>query len=315
MIIRKTRNIVFLVANTLLRYPIWALLLILRPFKLFHYLFLVYPGNDYDLGGYCPKWLANSRLFWGKPTFGGIITPGRTGARGLILVIPNTAKQMLHDKVTTSLIVKRLERMAAILGIGSIATAGQLPSIIQKHGISVSDRLVDGKLGTIYTIEETLKAAIDEKGVVENPVIAIIGTGFIGNALHDNLVRQGKKVLGFNINSKVEDIRDADIIIVLTPRGKDFIPYIPHIKDGAIIIDDTHPRIFARIPNASLFKVAMSLEGVKFVPKLPGYHNKWVPGCAIEAILQAHFGKSQLTDPEHTAEAAVKLGLKPLLVR
>lgn len=315
MIIRKTRNIVFLVANILLRYPIWVLLVLLRPFRLFHYLFLVYPGNDYDLGGYCPKWLANTWLFWGKPTFGGIITPGRTGARGLILVIPNTAKQMLHDRTTTALIVRRLERIASLLGIEAIATAGQLPSIIEKHGIPVSDRLVDGKLGTIYTIEQTLKAAIEEKGVVDNPVIAIIGTGFIGKALHSNLEKQGKKVVGFNLNSKVEGVRDADIIIVLTPRGKDFIPYIPHVRDGAIIIDDTHPRIFAPIPNASLFKVAMSLEGVKFVPKLPGYHNKWVPGCAIEAILQAHFGKSQLVDPERTAEAAEKLGLKPLLVR
>lgn len=315
MIIRKTRNAVFLIANILFRYPIWLLLLILRPFRLFQYLFLVYPGNDYDLGGYCPKWLANTRLFWGRPTFGGIITSGRTGARGLILVIPNTAKQMLHDKATTSQVVTRLDRMAAMLGIGSIATAGQLPSIIRKHGIAVSDRFVDGKLGTIYTIEQTLKAAIQQKGTVENPVIAIIGTGFIGNTLYENLKQQGKNVLGFNLNSKVEQIKDADIIIVLTPRGKDFVPYIPHIKDGAIVIDDTHPRIFAPINNASLFKVAMSLEGVKFVPKLPGYHNKWVPGCAIEAILQAHFGKSQLTDPAHTAAAAEKLGLKPLLVK
>jgi len=314
MLVRKIRKTVFITSNVFLRMPIWLVLFVLRPLRLFDYLFLVYPGNEYDLNGYCPPKLARSWLFSGKPVLGGVISKGSTGVRGLILVIPNTAKQLLSDKSIVLSVINRLNRIAMILGIDSIAMAGQLPSIVEKHQIKLDTKFVNGKLGTVFTIESTLEKVLSLDNAPKDPAIAIVGTGFIGAVLLENQASIGRRVTGFSLNSDASEISHADIVIVLTPRGKDFSPYIPHLKEGAIVIDDTHPRIFARLKNATLYKVAMSLDGVKFMPKLPGYRNNWVPGCAIEAILQARFGHDTITDPEKAKKAAATIGLRPILV-
>lgn len=314
MLVRKIRKSAFILVNGILRPLVWATLFALRPFRLFDYLFLVYPGTDYDLDGYCPRWLARSWLFSGRPVTGGMITQGTTGVRGLILVVPNTARQLLADKSIVLNIVKRLNSISTLVGVNTIAMAGQLPSIARKHGIATNQKFVNGKLGTVFAIETTLEKILKLEDSKIDPVIAVIGTGFIGNAVLDNQERKGRKVVGFNIDSDVSAIADADIVIVLTPRGKDFMPYVPFLKKGVIVIDDTHPRIFARIENATLYKVAMSIEGVEFRPKLPGYLYDWVPGCAIEAILQARFGHDTIIDPEKARLAADKIGLKPILV-
>lgn len=314
MLVRKIRKSVFVLINVILRPLIWPTLLILRPFHLIDYLFLVYPGTDYDLDGYCPRWLARSWLFFGRPVTGGIITRGETGVRGLILVVPNTARQMLADKSLVLDIVNRLNSISTLVGANTVAMAGQLPSIVEKHGIDTDQKFVNGKLGTVFAIESTLEKVLEKEVVPGNPTIAVIGTGFIGEAVLENQKRKGRKVVGFNIDSDAKDISGADIVIVLTPRGKDFMPYVPHLQKGAIIIDDTHPRIFAKIDNATLYKVAMSIERVQFLPKLPGYKFNWVPGCAIEAILQARFGHDTIVDPERAKLAAEKIGLRPILV-
>ena len=314
MLVRKIRKSAFILVNVILRPLIWPTLLILRPFRFFDYLFLVYPGTDYDLDGYCPRWLARSWLFSGRPVTGGIITRGTTGVRGLILVVPNTARQLLAEKSIVLGIVKRLDSIANLVGAKTIAMAGQLPSIAEKHGITTNEKFVNGKLGTVFTIEATLEKILGLENAVSDPLIAVIGTGFIGRVVLENQKHKGRKTTGFNIDSDMTKISDADIVIVLTPRGKDFMPYIPYLKKGAIVIDDTHPRIFTRIENATLYKVAMSIEGVKFLPKLPGYLFDWVPGCAIEAILQAGFGHDTIIDPEKARVAADQIGLKPILV-
>jgi len=314
MLVRKIRKSTFVLVNVILRPLIWPILLILRPLRLFDYLFLVYPGTDYDLDGYCPRWLARSRLFSGRPVTGGIITRGATGVRGLILVVPNTARQLLAEKSIVLDIVNRLESISSLVGATTIAMAGQLPSIVEKHGIATNQKFVNGKLGTVFAIETTLEKILELENSVANPLIAVIGTGFIGHAVLENQKHRGRNAVGFNIESDAKQISTADIVIVLTPRGKDFMPYIPYLKKGAIIIDDTHPRIFARIENATLYKVAMSVEGVQFLPKLPGYLFDWVPGCAIEAILQARFGHDTIINPDKARLAAEKIGLKPILV-
>lgn len=83
------RKFMFVSTSLVLRYPIFLVLIMLRPFNLFQYIFLVYPGKDKDIEGYCPLWLAKSSLSSGKPTLAGIITKSTLNDRGLILVLPN----------------------------------------------------------------------------------------------------------------------------------------------------------------------------------------------------------------------------------
>ena len=76
---RILRQTGFILVSLILRWVVWGVLGALRIFKIFDYLFLVYPGSASDLDGYCPRKLARSWLFSKKPTVGGFISKGQAG--------------------------------------------------------------------------------------------------------------------------------------------------------------------------------------------------------------------------------------------
>ena len=85
-------------------------------------------------------------------------------------------------------------------------------------------------------------------------------------------------------------LTQADMVVVLTPKGSDFAPYMKHLKPGCLVVDDTHPRLHATISGLKLYKVAVGLPGTFFYPRLPGYRRDWLPGCVVEAIYAAVTG-------------------------
>ena len=109
---RVMRQSAFVFFNLILRLPVWGLLGLLRPIRPFRYLFLVYPGSNQDLAGYCPRWLLQTPLFKGRPTIGGIITSNREHkVRGRVLVIPNTIAEMQSNPELCKKIKFRLEQI------------------------------------------------------------------------------------------------------------------------------------------------------------------------------------------------------------
>ena len=99
-------------------------------------------------------------------------------------------------------------------------------------------------------------------------------------------------------------------MFVQTPKGSDFVPYYSALKTGAIVIDDTHPKIRVLPPpkKQSFFKVAIGKDGIRFFPRLPGYANSWIPGCVLEAIVEIATGKPDMPQAEFS-RAAKKLNL------
>jgi len=303
--LRKTaesilRKIGFLTVSLFLRWPIWILLGIARFFKPFDYLFLVYPGDDSDLDGYCPRWLAKSWLFSTKPTIAGVISKG-SGGRGLVLVVPNTASDFQANKETCQAIVRRLKRISSWIGAPSIALAGQAPGMITRHGVSFEEPFVRGNKGAVFCVAEVIEEVMQKHNLVPGQFkITLVGVGYVGNLLMSFLEEEGHDVEGIDIRnhrnrvSLQEDaptiLNQADMIIVLTPKGSDFIPYLPYLKEGAIVIDDTHPRIRKKLNDITFYKVAVGMKGVNFTPRLPGYKSDWIPGCAVEAMVSAKTG-------------------------
>jgi len=148
------RYVGFLTLNLLFRWPIWIILFVLRPFRLFKYLFLVYPGTDSDLDGYCPRWLAKSWLFSKKPTIGGFISGG-----GLVLVVPNTVHDFKNGADVSEKVVQRMVKIKNLTKAKAIALAGQLPGIVSRKGITVGNPIVQGNKGTVFSVMETLTKA------------------------------------------------------------------------------------------------------------------------------------------------------------
>jgi hypothetical protein len=97
-------------------------------------------------------------------------------------------------------------------------------------------------------------------------------------------------------------------VFVQTPKGSDILPYYSELKTGAIVIDDTHPKIRVLPPRKKqfFFKVAIGKNGISFFPRLPGYLSSWIPGCVLEAIVEIATGKPDMTQAEFS-RAAKKL--------
>ncbi len=294
-----SRKAGFLTVSLFLRWPIWLSLWLLKivGLKFFSYLFLVYPGTDADLDGYCPRWLAKSWIFSKKPTVGGIISKG-SGGRGLTLVVPNTVQEFHKNRDVCEKTMKRLEWIKNLAGAKSIAIAGQVPGMLVRHGIDIDQPFVRGNKGTVFCIVETIERVMRKKSLITGKFqIALLGVGYVGRVLMNYLETKGHQVIGIDISinrqgvklqsEAPEVLRHADMIVVLTPKGSDFMPYSPFIKRGSVVIDDTHPKIRQRLKGVEFYKVAVGMDGVNFYPRLPGYRSDWIPGCAVEAIVSA----------------------------
>ena len=315
MIQRYLKKVLFLTTGFILRYPIFLLLFLLRPFKLFQYIFLVYPGKDKDIDEYCPLWLAKSILFSAKPSIAGIITKSNTNTRGLVLVVPNSTLDLIHKKDIAVNIIKNLNRIAKIVGANTIGMAGQGPGIMQKHNIETGEKFMYGTMGTLFSISQTINAAVKKNNFSKNAKIVIVGKSFISKGLINFLNKYEYCTSEINISDGPSFIKDADIVVVITLSGKLFYPFMPYLKNPSIVIDYTHPKMLKK-PNYSYFyKVATGIDGVKFIPKLPGYKANWIPGCCIESIVHSECGNTPFSNQELFNQSAQNLGLEPLLVR
>lgn len=324
------KTVGFLSLN-LFRWLIWSVLGTLSLFgiRFFDYIFMVYPGTDADVHGYCkPPWLASllakSPFFSKRPALAGIISKNCAG-RGLTLVVPNTSEQFKSDKDVCNKVMERLEWIQRVIGAKAIALAGQAPGMIIRNGISVNEPFVRGNKGTVFCVMETINEVAKKHNL--DPLkasIIVVGVGYVGGLLLKELRNEKYNAIGVDIEMKdngIVALREdsslflplADITVVLTPKGSDFAPYLRYLKKGSIVIDDTHPRM-EQLSGFSFYKVAVGIEDTAFYPKLPGYHQKWIPGCAVEAIVASATGKFNGIPQIRFNEEAKKLGLYAHLV-
>lgn len=110
------------------------------------------------------------------------------------------------------------------------------------------------------------------------------------------------------------ELNGCDIVIVLTSEGRNIIDAVHHLKRGVTIIDDTHPPIPEFLMNhlekekkADIYRVGVSLSGVKIFPRFPNYAEKWIPGCAVEAIVASN-GDVTWANQEEFARVARDMG-------
>jgi hypothetical protein len=316
----------FILVSLILRWVVWGILGALRIFKVFDYLFLVYPGSPRDLDGYCPRKLARSWFFSKKPTVGGIVSKGQVGVRGLYCVVPNTAREFNERPDVCKEVKDRLVWLNNLVGARAVAVAGQVPGIMARNGAPIEKPFVRGNKGTVFCIMETVSEVAKRHNL--NPAktdIIVVGVGYVGGLLLDELRNEGYNAIGVDTELKKRDIvtlqedsslflSRADIVIVLTPKGSDFVPYVRHLKKGAIVVDDTHPKITEKPQGVTFYKVAVGMRDVKFYPRLPGYKAEWIPGCAVEAIFSAATGKFNGSSQKDFNEEAKKLGFFAYLV-
>ena len=172
------RKATFLTTNLVLGFPIQLLLRCLRRFSLFDYIFLIYPGDNSDIEGFCPLWLARTPLISRRPLIGGIIT-GKS--RGLLLGVPNTAEEFRSNPETARIVMERVLRIQNLVGAKSVALAGRLPGVLERQGMEIKSPVVMGVKGTLFSVIETINLAA-KKHVLEpsRTRIGIVGHSYGG---------------------------------------------------------------------------------------------------------------------------------------
>ena len=294
----------------------------------FDYLFLVYPGTDSDLEGYCPPKLAKTWIYSGKPSWAGIITKGESGVRGLYLVVPDTTDMLCGSAELCLKIFQKLLWIKRSVKAKAIALAGRMPGIFLKQGIRCEEPFVQGSKGTIFCIMETLLEVEKRHGLIPGTYnLVLAGVGYVGTQLMMELKSSGRfNTIGLDLrpngdcdvfapHAARQLLQNADVVIVMTGKGSEFLSYKKYLNPDCIIVDDTHPKIKEGLEEFTLYKVAVGIEGVRFFPKLPGYRPRWIPGCTVEAIVAAATGLfNHMTQVEFN-EVARSLGFFAYLVR
>ncbi|MBL7058536.1 hypothetical protein ISS03_04310 [Patescibacteria group bacterium] len=271
-------------------------------------------------------WIKRTGLVDTKPSFIGFARCGKCG-RGLVLGIPNYIAELTKSKEKCKRVIRNLELIQRIVGVKSVAIAGQLPSVMNKCGVKLPKNFVNGVRGTVFSVVETISQVFLKHDIQkEKAQIVVIGVGYVGSILIKTLQQMKYSVVGIDIKRTKDGIvlpneadavlKNSRVVVVLTPRGSDFVPYMKKINKRAVVIDDTHPKIkVGDLDCGNIFyKVAVGMDGVEFFPKLPGYKKDWVPGCVVEAMSVActadFTGKDQLLFNKQTSE----LGFYPHLV-
>lgn len=328
------RKFLFILINVFLKWPVLFFLSLLSRIRFlrFDFLFLVYPGSEKDLTTYCPRFFYRYK----KIFFPGLLIVGFVGKgnnprakRGLVLGITKGLPELSKNPDNLLKLKKQLVFLTKLLKADSIALAGQLPGFFSRCGLKLEKPFVNGVRGTLFSVMETLEQVLIKEGLERKKVnIALVGVGFTGGKLLEALKESGFNITGIDIKktnkgivlaeNAVKELSCADIIIALTPKGSDFLPYVKFLKKDAIIIDDTHPRIVKGfdLEEIIFYKVALGFPGNYFYPRLPGYKKNWIPGCALEGIYTSFFREDfQLKDQHRFNLKAKDLGFFAFIER
>jgi len=281
-------------------------LLALRLFPIsFDYVFFVYPGTDSDMDKFVPRYFAKNLRHRTRMILCGFITKPQNAVvgRGLIIAAPSTVRTMVKFRENCELLEQRLQKIAQNCSVKTIAIAGRGASIFLRHNILLEHPFVHGEKGMVFCTIMTLEAVVDKYNLSLRDIdIVIFGAGRIGQSITDFLLTKKSNVVTvtaqtvFDVNNvKVRDrgvdkLCKADIVIVISAKGSDIYPYMKYLKNDAIIIDDTHPRMHKQFDRGVVYRASLALDGVHFKPSLPKYDSDSIPGCMLEAMVCARYG-------------------------
>lgn len=294
--------------------------------------FLVY-GNAHQQSFFLPRY--GRQIL---PTVFPIgLMPTRYGM-GLLLGTKLAEEELNGVNITqvSPLIERMVDTTVLITGnIDAVAMAGRLPGFAARAGVSLPRPIVSGLRGTIFTVRGAIDVAIEKHGLdpKQTCVCVIGGAGHAGQFLVGQIAGRYGQVIVLDPNPErlnglrssmreliaVTDrrwVRQADVVVNLSGRGDDMEIYVPFLREGSIILDDTHPpmsrelRNAARAQGAILYKVVTTGANLTMIPRLPGFGSTWVPGCLVEAVVVSVVGwniaEATLDD---FAQAATQVGI------
>jgi len=321
---KTTRYTATMMTNTIAR---TLLIKAIKP----SFLFAVY-GNEKDTSTYYSPAMSN---FMPDILIGGLIK--NRNRRGLLVASKFYEQELVESPEKVNAYMHQLQR--SFPGINTIALVGRLPNFVMKSGIEIEPPYVDGSMGTRYMIWDV---ACQMRGFAEyrnETVIAVLGgAGRIGNRVCEDLTREFNTVLAFDpryshdeeINtpmgkiiktSDVTHLASCKLYIALMHHGDVIRDFQHHIPAGALVADDTHPCISLEVREQmsglgiKTLKIVLAHEDFSMWPRMPGWNNRAIPGCLVEALVLLEQEDTDVTDFDAFSKTALKIGFKGQLIK
>ena len=290
--------------------------------------FMVY-GTERDKRAFFPWWV--ERFL--PPTFPiGLIKFGKK--TGLLLATYNDASSMSRNpKLVPPLLTDLAQRFPTLR---SVALAGQLPSWTHTAGGVIETPCVQGTRGTRYAMLKCCLALAKKttRNLGDLTIAVIGGAGYTGRFVVADLATHFKQVIAYDTRyvegatksvhafatsiiytANRQDLCDADVVVVFTPKGDDAADVIPFLRRGAVLGDDTHPCMTAKTREMLL------AQGVKYwklttssvtcplriIPRMPNFKPSDAPGCLIEALVRLHQPEISRTSWDHPCDEDTEL--------
>lgn len=266
-----------------------------------------------------------------------------TGAFGHVIMVPLSARQMLSlpqaqvRRKINQAIDRAVELGCSIVGLGALTApvTGGGKTLIARQDISITN-------GNAFTAAMTFKAIERLRHKLpEQPHIAIVGaTGSVGSCLTRLSVQHalaGKLTLMARNTGKLEklknettphvetqtstdmnDLASADLVVLLT-SSPDTLLQSEHLKQNAVVLDDTqprntHPSLLEQRPDVTLVDGGLvDMPGMTYKGSV-GLPPGILFACMAETVLlalegqQGHFsiGEPTLEQAEYTLALAQK---------
>ncbi|MBU0945572.1 MAG: hypothetical protein KJ804_05565 [Proteobacteria bacterium] len=305
------RQIIFILIGTVLRWPLWLFIALIGRSGIFKTVFLVYPTDEVECRGFCPRIPLLRRFFSGRPTPGGLIMNGWM-PMGIYFVIPDLTQDLARKKnrALAEAIVRRMHWIRRLAGARTIGLAGQLgPIFARRHNIPMDPPLFSSINGNIFSIHEAINWVTRQKrSFFHARKVAVVGGGELGGTLQEYLNHQGYqcntvdvrytrrgKVVPLQSDENMENLHDVNFVINLMPKGEDFLDSNLHefISKDSVIIDFSRPAIPEKaLPQEVYFGNRIRRTDMRFIFALPGgWKQRQMPACALPALLSALTGE------------------------
>ena len=321
---KNTRRLAILVTNTLLRKP---LLKLINP----SFIFAVY-GNEKDVGTYYTPFMA--RLI--PPLMIGSVIRNRNRT-GIMVASKFYEHELAEDSNKVRTYLQQLQD--EFPHIDTIALVGRLPNFVMKAGKEIQRPYVDGSMGTRYMIWDVgrqMKALPKYSG--EECIVVLGGAGRIGNMVCEDLTRVFRTVIAFDprydkqeeiytpigkiIRSSNPDILNSSrLFIGLTHHGDAIRNVIPYLPAGSLVADDTHPCISLearqemKAMDIEVEKIVLFHEEFSMWPRMPGWNNRAIPGCLVEALVLKEQEDTDVGNFDSFCHTAHSIGFEGRLIK
>lgn len=308
-------------------------------YRHFPYAFVVY-GSQRDKDEGWPRWLQRylnrkleqKRKRFNNPEYQLLLPMSLMHIRGSWGVVFATFETQETFNANPSYAVQALQQARRLCPKAQvIAGAGQFGSWMhQADGFTPQRPFTTGKLGTLYTMYESAQqlARLASMDPSQSTLAVLGGAGHIGSKLTHMLAKEFKTVLAIDPRFEHREskkltlglptessnpclVKQADLVLVLTPKGDDILPYLPYLKERTVIGFDTHPGPSLSTlqsllsTTASVYQIRMTneLTPLRTIPRLQGYEPHDVVGCLLTALV--YLMKEELSFVEYNSDCAL----------